>query len=79
MSKASVKTFALIINYFNDSWILMPVTIGLFKVHETMKLSMAKQLCILFEECNLMHHVIAFVKDENNNLTSMVPTLCSHY
>jgi hypothetical protein len=79
MSKGSMKTFSLIINYLNDSWILMHVTIGLFKVHETMKLFMAKQLCILFEKYDLMHHVIAFVKDESNNLTSMATTLCFHY
>jgi len=71
MSKGSVKTFALVINYLNDSWTLMHVTIGLFNVHETMRLSMAKQLCILFEKYDLMHHVIIFVKDESNNLTSM--------
>ncbi len=53
--------------------------IGLFKVHEIMRLSMAKQLCILFEKYNLMHHVIAFVKDESNNLTSMATTLCFQY
>jgi hypothetical protein len=66
MSKGSMKTFALVINYLNDSWNLMHVTIGLFKVHETMRLSMARQSCILFEKYNLMHHVIAFVKDESN-------------
>ncbi len=74
-----MKTFALVINYLNDYWTLMHVTIGLFKVHEIMKLSMAKQLCILLEMYDLMHHVIAFVKDENNNLTSMAITLCFHY
>jgi hypothetical protein len=57
----------------------MHVTIGLFKVHETMRLSMAKQWCFFNKKIQLKHHVIAFVKNESNNLTSMATTLCFHY
>jgi hypothetical protein len=38
------------------------VIIGLFEVHYTTRLSMAKQLRILFEMYDLMHHVITFMK-----------------
>jgi hypothetical protein len=48
----------------------MHVTIGLFEVHETIGFSMVGQLHNLLE--NLMQNVIAFVKDEGNNLMSMV-------
>jgi len=57
-----MDTFALIINYLNDSWTPMHVTIGLFEVHETTWLSMAKQLHTLLEKYDLMHCVITFVK-----------------
>jgi hypothetical protein len=51
------------------------VNIGLFKVHRTTGLSMANQLRSLFEKYDLMHHMIAFVKDEGNNLMSMATTI----
>jgi hypothetical protein len=40
-------------------------------VHETMGLSMIKQQRSLFEKYDLMHNVIAFMKDEGNNLKYM--------
>jgi hypothetical protein len=48
---------------------------GLFKVNETIELES------LLSKFGLVHHVIAFVKDEGNNLTSMASTLHSiiHY
>jgi hypothetical protein len=51
----------------------MHVTIGLFEVHETIGFSMVGQLHTLLEKFVLMHNV-AFVKDEGNNLMSMVIT-----
>jgi hypothetical protein len=38
---------------------------------------MAIQLESLFSKFRLVHHVIAFVKNEGNNLTSMASILCS--
>jgi hypothetical protein len=35
MFRGDVNTFALVINYLNDSWIPQHVTIGLFEVHDT--------------------------------------------
>ncbi len=62
MFRGSMDTFALIINYLNDSLTPMHATIGLFEVHETTWLSMAKQLCTLLEKYDLMQCVITFVK-----------------
>ncbi len=70
MFKGGVDTIALVINFLSDSWSPMHVTIGLFEVHETIGFSMVGQLHNLLE--NLMQNVIAFVKDEGNNLMSMV-------
>ncbi len=77
MSKSSVDTFALVINYLNECWMPQHVIIGLFEVHETTRLSMAGQLRSLLEKHDLMHRMITFVKDEGNNLMSMATTLCS--
>jgi hypothetical protein len=77
MSRGCVDTFALVINYLNESWMPHHVTIGLFEVHETTRLSMINQLCSLLEKYDLMHCMIAFVKSEGNNLMSMATTLHS--
>jgi hypothetical protein len=52
----------------------MYVIVGLFEVHDTMRFSMVKQLQALFEKFDLMHCVVAFVKNESNNLTFMATT-----
>ncbi len=77
MCKGDVDTFASVINYLNESWMPQHVTIGLFDVHETIGLSMVGQLCSLLEKYDLMHCMIAFVKDVSNTLMSMATTLHS--
>lgn len=52
----------------------MYVIVGLFEVHDTMRFSMVKQLQALFEKFDLMNCVVAFVKNEGNNLTFMPTT-----
>ncbi len=74
MFKGKVNTFALVINYLSNFLNIMDVTIGLFEVHETMGFYMVSQLHTLFEKFDLVHNVITFVKDESNNLMSMVIT-----
>jgi hypothetical protein len=55
----------------------MPISVGLFEVHDKIEFSMVGKLQILLQNFDIMHCVVAFVKDENNNLTSMAITLCS--
>jgi hypothetical protein len=49
--------------------------VRLFEVYETSNIAMALQLQILMEKIGLMHYVIAFVKNEGNNLGTMVTPL----
>jgi len=91
MSRGRVDTFALVIDYLNDSWNPMHVTIGLFEVHETIGFCMASQLHILLEKFDLMHTVIAFerwrqqsnVYGDNITFESSMDLwrymFCSHY
>jgi hypothetical protein len=53
----------------------MNVNVSFFKVHDITRLSMAGQLQALFQKFDLMHCVVAFVKDEGNNLIFMVVAL----
>jgi hypothetical protein len=77
MFRGSAKTFALTINFLNESWIPMHATVGLFEVNETSGQNMVIQLKSLFSEFGLMHYVITFVKDETINLTTMALMLHS--
>ncbi len=79
MSKGGIDTFALVINYLDEVWTPMHVTIGVFQVHKTSGNSMTFQLQALLENFGLIHHVIAFVKDECNNLGSMVTTTLRYF
>jgi hypothetical protein len=55
----------------------MHFIVGLFDMNETNGQSMVIQLESLFSKFGLVHHVIAFVKHEGNNLTTMASTLHS--
>ncbi len=48
---------------------------GLIWMKKTNEQNMIIQLESLFSKFRLIHHVIAFVKDEGNNLTTMASTL----
>jgi hypothetical protein len=53
--RGSVDTFALVINFLNEAWMLMHVIMGLFEVHETFGQSMAIELQSLLEKYGLLH------------------------
>jgi len=74
MSKGDVDNFALVINFLNESWIPMYVTMGLFQVHETSGQSMVIQLESLLSNFGLMH-CDCIVKNECSNLIAMAFTL----
>jgi hypothetical protein len=44
MSKKSIDTFALVINYLFENWKLVHAIVGLFEVNETIGQCMAQQL-----------------------------------
>jgi hypothetical protein len=44
MSKGGVDTFALAIKHLNEFRTLMHVIVGLFKVHDTIRISMVRQM-----------------------------------
>jgi hypothetical protein len=58
MSRGGVDIFSLVIKFLNESWTPMHVTMGLFES--------------LLSKFGLVHHMITFVKDEGNNLTSIM-------
>jgi hypothetical protein len=77
MSRGGVDTFALVINYLDETCTPRHVNMGLFKVHETINSAMVLQLQVLLKNFGLIHYVLAFVKDEGNELGIMFLELWS--
>jgi hypothetical protein len=44
MSKGILNTFALVINYLNETWTPRHATMGLFEIHEIISNAMTLQL-----------------------------------
>ncbi len=65
-----------LINFLNESWKPIHVIVGLFEMDETIGKSMVVWFKSLLSKFGLMHRVIAFVKDEGNNLSIMATKLC---
>jgi len=75
MSIGGMDTFALVINYLDETWTPMYVIMGPFEVRKTIGNATILQLLILLEKIGLIYCVIDFVKDEGNNLRTMATTL----
>jgi hypothetical protein len=75
--KGVVDTFALVINFKNESWNPINVNVGLFEVDETNGKNMVVPYESLLSNFGLMHHVITFMKDESNILSTMAIALRS--
>ncbi len=72
-----VDIFSLMINVLNESWNPIDISVGLFEVDETNGKNMVVQFESLLSNFGLMHHVITFMKDEINHLSTMATTLRS--
>ncbi len=77
MFRDDVDTFVFVMNFLNQSWTPMHVIVSLFELNETNGQIMVIQLESLLSKFGLMHHLIAYVKKEGNNLTTTTSTLCS--
>jgi hypothetical protein len=64
-------------NYINKKWEPCHVIVGIFEVHETLKVAMAIQFKDLLAWYNLLDTIIAYVKDEGVNLNTFTMTLIS--
>lgn len=75
MSRVGYDTFTLVVNFITREWKPSHVTIGLFEANDTRGLSLAEQVKPILEEFELTNKVIAYVKDEGSNLTTMASSL----
>ena len=71
MSRAGFDTFALVVNFIDDCWEPRHVTVGLFEAHDTSGVAIAEIVKPLLDEFQLTKKIIAWVKDEGSNLTTL--------
>jgi hypothetical protein len=55
MYHGGVDTFAMVLNFLNETWAPMHITMGLFEVNKTTEQSMVIQLQSLLERFGLLN------------------------
>ncbi len=77
MSTGGIDTFVLIVYFLNNKWEPCHVIMGFFKTMETIRNVLALQMNDLFTKHKLNVYVLAYVKNERNNLSTMIFVLTS--
>jgi hypothetical protein len=67
----------MIVSFINSFQLLTHVTIGLFEVHNIAIVAMANQVEELLNTFGILVKVIAYVKDERSNLSTLLNALTS--
>jgi hypothetical protein len=75
MSKGGVETFVLIVHFFNHYWEPGHITIGLFETTNTFGVAMGILVNEVLPTYGLNVKILAYIKNEGNNLTTMTTTL----
>jgi hypothetical protein len=68
MFHANYNTFAMVISFIDYAWQPIHIIVGLFEVHNTLGVNMVERVKSLLGSFGLLDNVIAYVKDEGNNL-----------
>jgi hypothetical protein len=64
------NTFAFVINFIDDDWVLYHVTICRFEALNTFGTTLIKQLKFFLATYQLINQVITYNKDEGTNLNT---------
>jgi hypothetical protein len=75
MSKGGMETFVLIVHFLNHNWEPNHITIGLFETTNKFGAAMAIQVNEVLATYGLNVKLLAYVKNEGNNLTTMTTAL----
>jgi len=77
MSRGGIDTFVLIVHFLNDKWEPCYITMSFFKTTKTIRSALALQVNDLLAKHKLNAYVLAYVKDEGNNFSTMTSDLTS--
>jgi hypothetical protein len=75
MSKGAHDVFAIVFNLILSDWEAKDVTIGLFKVTDTISATLAPKLWELMDKFSLTQNIMAYVKNEESNLQNCANAL----
>jgi hypothetical protein len=75
MSRFGHDTLALVINFIHSQWVPYHVTMGLFETTNMSGVAMIVQVKELLSSYNLLYKLIAYVKDEGGNLSTLAQAL----
>jgi hypothetical protein len=71
MSRGGITTFVLIIHFLNDKWEPCHVIVGFFETTDRSGNAMVIQVNDVFAKHGLSTHVLAYIKNEGNNLATI--------
>jgi hypothetical protein len=69
MNRSGFNTFALVVNFVDDAWVLKHVNVSLFETPNITSVALVKIIKPLLAKFKFTHKIIAYVKDEGSNLT----------
>jgi len=71
MSRAGYDTFALIVNFIDNTWVPCHICIRLFETSNTSGAALVEIVTPLIKKFDLVDKVITCIKDEGSNLSSL--------
>jgi len=77
MSKSGMDTFVMIVHFLNAQWEPCHIIVGLFEIADTTGSVMALQVIDVLAKHGFITQVIAYVKYEGGNISTMTITLIS--
>jgi hypothetical protein len=75
MSHGGHDTFAIVFSFINNLYEPTHVIVGIFEVHNTIGVAIANQVKVLLDFFGLLDKVIAYLKDEGSNLSTLTLAL----
>jgi hypothetical protein len=68
---AGHDTFTMLVNFINDEWELVHITMGILEVQNIVGVAMVAQVKMLLNSFGLLNKVVTYVKDEGSNLITL--------
>ncbi len=67
--------FPMVVNFIDNLWEPTHVIVVIFEVHNTIGVAITNQVKVLLDVFGLLNKIIAYVKDEGSNLSTLTLAL----
>jgi hypothetical protein len=71
MNQIGFNTFALVVNFIDDAWVLKHVNVDIFKTPNIAGATLVEIIKPLLAKFKFTHTIITYVKDEGSNLNTL--------